>query len=74
MQFLHEALRHICVMPELKRTPIDNCICGLRCIERKMRSIFQTVHNYEQVTMSNNGDWTLKCGLTVDFSRSDTPG
>jgi hypothetical protein len=25
--------------------PIENCICGLRCIERKIRSIFKTVQS-----------------------------
>jgi hypothetical protein len=40
MRFLRGALRHICVTPERKLTPHRDCICGLRCIERKMRSIF----------------------------------
>jgi hypothetical protein len=48
LQFFRQvALCHISVNGgSINLRAIENCICGLRCIERKMRSILQTVWHW----------------------------
>ncbi len=49
MRFLREALRYICVTAKrnLRGTPHRELHLWPPCIERKMRSIFQTVYMYQ---------------------------
>jgi hypothetical protein len=71
---LRGAIRHICVTPNRYLRPIENCICGLRCIERKVRSIFQTLRSPPRDNSKAEGDIILAQGEVLSPGTDEDAG